>query len=234
LKRSTAPPPEGPALGERLDVGPSRAAEAGQAGEEKSDRGKYATAPGGAPSCVGGFFPGFLADCKAIVHFVRQYRVDLKHCLNRLGQSAAASIVEGAKSPKFAHWRWTTLYETVKCVQAIYPVLQTNWENIQCKDKIRDQGPVNKVDSALRDPLFWPLLAFVMFLTQVLTRLQRWGTSCACHPEPRGKTRASGKGGRLQLQLFEYLGVYLIGGLFGAPASALPSCAPQPSSERSV
>lgn len=151
MKRSTAPPPEGPALGERLDVGPSRAAEAGQAGEEKSDRGKYATAPGGAPSCVGGFFPGFLADCKAIVHFVRQYRVDLKHDLNRLGQSAAASIVEGAKSPKFAHWRWTTLYETVKCVQAIYPVLQTNWENIQCKDKIRDQGPVNKVDSALRD-----------------------------------------------------------------------------------
>ncbi len=131
------------------------------------------------------FFPEFLAQAKSISAFVRQYRVDIERDLKAADERASAAILKNAKAPAFASWRWTTLFETVRCVQEVHMVLKLKWHLLTCTSKMKDRVTVQSVESALKSARFEHILEFMHWLCSLLLKLQRWGTSCACHQDPR-------------------------------------------------
>jgi len=54
------------------------------------------------------FFPGFLEGLKAVVTFVREHRRDMCVALEKGGHGAVGELIQMAKLPPFAKWRWGT------------------------------------------------------------------------------------------------------------------------------
>ena len=68
--------------------------------------------------CSLAWFPFFLKVLKAILRFVREHVADIAELLESHGYAGAAQIIRKLKPPSFANWRWQTLHDVCKELDA--------------------------------------------------------------------------------------------------------------------
>lgn len=130
------------------------------------------------------FFPGWLKGLKALVHFLRgtQHCTVIARNLRQRGLDGAADLVEQARLPNFAAWRWGTLR---LCCDALAPILASLRESFDptlFKDS-RDRTGIATMLGALKSKDWAGQFFFVHWFCQWVGDIMNWGKGCSCHED---------------------------------------------------
>lgn len=154
-----------------------------------------------------GFFPLWLQGLKAIVSFLRQrqHMAVVARDFRRRGLGGAASVLESARFPNFAEWRWGTL---LKCCDALSGILDTLREHFDAQlfHESRDRTGISNMLTALNSGQWKDQFCFVHWLCKWLGGIMQWGRGCACHEKAlrAGADIACDKKGRRLNEAFKF------------------------------
>lgn len=134
--------------------------------------------------CSARWFPRWLLGLKAIVSFLRQSnsRGAVARRLREQHLDGAADLLENAKLPNFAEWRWGTLHD---CCEELSGILGSLKACINAQHFVgsRDTASVTKMLSALQCDEWHFQFGFVRWFCAWLGRIMRWGQGCRCHDQ---------------------------------------------------
>lgn len=136
--------------------------------------------------------PDWLAGLKAVVSFLRS-TTNLAIFTRRLrhrGLSGVAALLEKAKLPHFAEWRWGTLLHTCDALLPIIgPIRQAFDPSLFAG--ARDGTHFKKVVETLRSKAWLQMSGFVHWFARWIGSIMSWGQGCACHQEDLSAGRAT-------------------------------------------
>ena len=134
--------------------------------------------------CSARWFPHWLVGLKAIVSFLRQSNNAgaIARRLREQDLGGAADLLENAKLPNFAEWRWGTLHE---CCEELSGILGSLKMCLRAQHFAgsRDTASATKLLSALHGEEWHCQFGFVRWFTAWLGRIMRWGQGCRCHED---------------------------------------------------
>lgn len=127
-------------------------------------------------------FPSWVEGLKAIVSFLRksQNKSIVLRQWKAKGLSGAAELLEQARLPHFAEWRWRTLEDCCREVNKFIGPLRTHFDPAPFRSG-RETTILERVEKALRSDAWRQMLGFVYWFTSWFGRLMAWGQGCPCH-----------------------------------------------------
>ena len=129
------------------------------------------------------WFPSWLASLKILLAFLREHMLDIERDLGAIGRQALAEVLSSVSLPSFAKWRWSTLNAVVRSLSKIFTAFQQAWGDLKFIKKTRNTSTIKSLQQTVANPTFGPKLAFVLFFTDWLNTLERWGGGCHCHAD---------------------------------------------------
>ena len=126
------------------------------------------------------FYIPFVRDDKVLSHFLaaRGHRKVLKKNLLRLGRPDLAKTMVKFGG-KFAGWRWTTLWKSMKEKRCVKEALQLGFD----PGLFRGRGPELSHVCRIMDNVdnYWERLDFFWIVVGMWYLLRAWGVACPCH-----------------------------------------------------
>ncbi len=129
------------------------------------------------------WFRQWLAKAKSLLKLLREYNEDTVRCLKRRKLDAAVEVVQAARAPYFAAWRWQTLYRATKCVAQVWPVLALHWKHMGFARQIEDHTLARSCEQALTDNSFAALATIVLSVAEKFVEMAGWAQGCECHQD---------------------------------------------------
>ena len=127
------------------------------------------------------WFPSYLASLKVLLAFLRNHMHDIEQNLASEGTEAAADFMRSVSFPSFAHWRWSTLNCVVRAVSNVYTIFKENVDRLRFVAKMRNKSVLKSIRASLADPTFQARTDFVLWYSDWLCDIERWGGGCHCH-----------------------------------------------------
>lgn len=138
------------------------------------------------------FFPSWLQGLKALVHFLRgtQHSTVIARNLRQRGLAGAADLIEQARLPTFAAWRWGTLRLCCDRLAPILASLRATFDATLFKDS-RDRKGIATMLAALKSKEWPGQFMFIQWYCAWLGDIMNWGKGCFCHEAelPQGTAR---------------------------------------------
>ena len=128
------------------------------------------------------WFPGWLEHFKALIYFLRSVTMlsQLLRELRAANQEVLAQMLERAKLPNFAQWRWQTLW---RCCEHVRPVLDGLAQHFNAAGFANAADAVNikRVRHALSSTIWMKQFEFVAWVCEWLGQIMNFGIGCPCH-----------------------------------------------------
>ena len=127
------------------------------------------------------WFGGFLDVVKALANWLRNHNDSVVERLQSAGLHAAAALCQHVKMQNFAQWRWKTLASVLKSVEScVFACRQHKECFFPDLDRAKDRVWASRVRRGLVHVEFGKQFAFVLWVTEWIVGLEKWGSRCVC------------------------------------------------------
>ena len=129
------------------------------------------------------WFPAWLAETKAVLHFMRNNSGHLYDHFIRVGMFGAAAVFKACKFTTLIDWRWKKLKKICKQLRAAFNVLHGNADHIiGYLGTLKDTNKCKSMYVVMDEfALYWLQFQFITWYTLTFTGMEEWVDSCFCH-----------------------------------------------------
>ena len=134
------------------------------------------------------FFPSFLIGLKSVIAFFRSklWKSQLTRDLKTKKLAAAAEVIQGVSMPSIAEWRWGTLWEACRSLQAVLGTIQHYFSLAVFGDPKTINKTLTLCSNTLKCPDWTWQFQYVAWFCDWICSLQSWGRGSKYHDNAKG------------------------------------------------